>query len=81
MCAKISKELEGKMIKKIYVYQEGSELHKEVDIDDSKELLVYSGDGTIIIEFEDGTNLACWNSEWGGIEIIDKSGGKYLELK
>ena len=61
---KISKTLEGKIVKQIY----SREINADINTNNSQELEI-DAEG-IIIEFTDGTKINCWNSEWGGIEIV-----------
>lgn len=65
--AKITEVVKGKIIKSI-TYD--NETKKEPNLDNEKEF--ENDDENIYINFEDGTTLIMWNSEWGGIDFDDE---------
>ena len=73
MIPRISKILKGKRILEVKTYTNGG-----MEANDKKDCEVDTG--KVYIECEDGTIIKCWNSEWGGIEVIDKNDSDYLML-
>jgi hypothetical protein len=64
--AEITETLRGKKLKQVYYDKDSGSL--DVNTQDELEL----DGGNIYIEFEDGTLLEFWNSEWGGITIVNE---------
>ena len=63
----LDKLLVGKTIKKIYPRKDGEYDREEYEVDASD---IRNDSGGIIIEFDDGTKIDVWNSEWGGINLL-----------
>ena len=62
---KISKKLKGLEIEKITCKDRAYGFRNYVKY-------CYVDAGDINIYLDNGLNLACWNSEWGGIKILKK---------